>query len=1077
MTGMHHIVRTRIVPPRRRAGLLRRARLLDFLHENINRKVVLISAAPGYGKTSLLVDFQQDTELTTTWYSMDASDSDPWTFVTHLVASIAEAFPALRPEFARLAPADPPTGMTPQLVLQALVNEVQSKIPEYFAILIDDFQFSDPSPSIHALMAWFLDHMPENCSLVLASRSMPDLPYLKLAARQEIAAVGSQELGFTAEEIQAYLALNHNLDIPIREAERLTAESEGWITGILLGTHTLWKGLLRSLAAAKGKGEFVFDYLAQEVFDGQPESSRRFLQSTSILDVLRPEFCDALLGISDSESLLEKLEGANLFIARLSGEEKVYRVHALFQEFLRRQFEPDGHDEERRLHRTAAGLYEREGEVEVALEHYLRAGAADEAVRLLKLVMEPAHYAGRQETLARWLEALGPRTVDADPELLVMHGYLFVHTGEFDLALGRFRRAREVYAQVGDRAAEARAQIHEAFVHRYQNAMDQARAICQEVLGLPEDVGLDIKTQALARRILGEAHYFAGNLPEAKRALRRSLNLYEKTGDLYQTAALLQALGTTARGMGNPLEAEGHFARALKILKRIGNIWRVAEIQNNIGVGHYYQGEYEKALEVLGQALLDSRQAGHKRTEALVLASLGDVHAEVGNSRRAQQMFQESLEGMRAVNDKALEVNVLCALASLHRADRAWEQAHAWLDEAARVPIPEGPGYLRGLIAFHRGAVWLDQGHLDQAMAELAAAVASLESAGARRELARASLWRAYGAHQAGDGDQAMKYLGKAVDLCAEIAHPHLLVVDGRRMIALLEEGRRRDTGRREAIDKLLTRIHQLSLAGLRTPGEESPREVRPPKVEILALGEATVRVDGLAISHTTWGGPLVRELFFYLVDRGPVRREEILGIFWPEHSEAKAKSVFHATLYRMRHALPRGVVGYSPEDETYFVERGPADGDTWYDVAAFGELIRRSRAEGDRREELLQQALAVYRGAYLGEVYSDWAARVRDELHRMFVEAMITLAAAQVGRGETGQAVELLRRALSEEPYREDIHRALMEALAAGGRHAEAIRHYQSLAETFRRELNVEPSGETESLHQSIQKRAEVSS
>jgi len=1064
---MKHVVRTKIVPPRRRVGLLRRPRLLDFLHENVNRKLLLVSAGAGYGKTSLLIDFQQDTELTTTWYSMDASDADPWTFATHLVASLGEAFPPLAPDLDGLIPGETSGAVEPQVVLQQLVNLVQAKVPEYFVILIDDFQYADPSPAIQELVTWFLDHMPDNCSMILASRSVPDLPYLKLAARQEIAGLGGQELAFAPEEIRDYLALNHNLDLPLEEAQRLFEESEGWITGILLGTHTLWKGLLRSLAAARGKEENVFDYLAQEVYDGQPEATRRFLRATSILKALHPDLCNGLLGIADAADLLEKLETANLFVTRLSGPEKVYRYHALFQEFLQRQFGPADEDEKSGFHRAAAGLLEREGDLEESLEHYLAGGAADEARRVLKQVMEPAYQAGRHETLGQWLAAVG---VEGDPELLVMRGYLHTQQGDFDGALARFRSAREEYARVGDLPGEAHARILEALSYRYKGAMDQARAICEDVLAWGDKVDIDPRARAQAHRILGESHHFSGRLPEAKRALRESLRLYEGAKDWYQTASLLQALGSTARLMGNPLEAEGHYANALKILKGLGNRWRMAEVQNNIGVGHYYQGEYEKALEILGQALADARQVGHRRTEALALASLGDIHADLGNSRQAQRTYQESLEGARAVRDTVLEIYVLCALASLHRADRAWEQAHAWLDEASRVRIPAGPSYLRGLIAFHRGAVWLDQSDHGRAVASLAEAVASLESAGARRELARAQLWTAQALFQLGDALQAVATLGTALDLCEEIAHPHLLVVDGRRMIPLLEEARRRDKNRREALDRVLTRIHQLSLSTLRTPGEESRREVQHPKVEICALGEATVKLDGLAISHLTWGGPLVKELFFYLVDQGPVRREEILGVFWPEHSAAKAKSIFHATLYRMRRALPAGLIDYSGPEETYTVERS---GDTWYDVSAFEELIRRARSGAG--EGLLEEALAVYRGAYLGEVYSDWAARKRDELQRVFIEALTSLAGARAARGEIREAVDLYRRAISAEPYREDLHRALMQTLAAGGRHAEAIRHFQDMAELLRRELDIRPAEETERLHQSIQKETGV--
>jgi len=146
------VVRTKIVPPRRRVGLLHRPRLVDFLHENINRKVLLLSAAPGYGKTSLLVDFLQEAAPRFTWYSMDEADADPWTFVSHLAASVLEAFPEIREHFLASLSGTGAQDSTPQTALQILVNEIQADIPEYFLLVIDDFQFTDRSEAVRTLV-------------------------------------------------------------------------------------------------------------------------------------------------------------------------------------------------------------------------------------------------------------------------------------------------------------------------------------------------------------------------------------------------------------------------------------------------------------------------------------------------------------------------------------------------------------------------------------------------------------------------------------------------------------------------------------------------------------------------------------------------------------------------------------------------------------------------------------------------------------------------------------------------------------------------------------------------------------
>ncbi|MGD8849839.1 MAG: tetratricopeptide repeat protein, partial [Anaerolineales bacterium] len=585
---LRNVVKTKIKPPRRRVGLLRRDRLIDFLHTNVNRKLLLISASPGYGKTSLLIDFIQESEIPACWYAMDPSDSDPWNFITYLIASIAETFPVVGGELLEPLLEDAAGERDLQAALQLLVNAIQEQIPEYFVILIDDFQFASGSEAILDLVNWFLDHQPDNCCLILASRAMPDLPYLKLTARQEIAGLGSEDLAFTPEEIQAYLAQNHSLQIPLDEARQLARETEGWITGILLGTHTIWKGLIRSVSAAKARDEQVFDYMAQEIFDQQPEPVKHFLKSTSILDVMTPSLCDRLLEIDKSTQMLLDLERANLFLLRLAGEEKAYRYHALFQEFLRKQFEPDALDERSALQHRAGMLYLEQGEWETALEFYLASSADEQAVAIIKDHMEQLYRRGQLVTLQRWIDSLDADRVSAEPSLLVMRGRLFRQEGEFEQAWACYEQARRVYLQQGDKSGELAVKIREALVHQYSGEMETAKEMAETAIVQATGDILEPSMRAQAHRILGEYHHLAGELTSAKREFRLAHKLYEQAGDRYHQSVLLQALGTTARRMGNPLEAEEHYTRALAILETLGNRWRMAELQNNIGVGYYY---------------------------------------------------------------------------------------------------------------------------------------------------------------------------------------------------------------------------------------------------------------------------------------------------------------------------------------------------------------------------------------------------------------------------------------------------------------------------------------------------------
>jgi ATP/maltotriose-dependent transcriptional regulator MalT len=620
----------------------------------------------------------------------------------------------------------------------------------------------------------------------------------------------------------------------MEEARQLARETEGWITGILLGTHTLWKGLIRSITAAKARDEQVFDYMAQEIFNQQPDEIKRFLKGTSILNVMTPTICDRLLGIPNSDQLLDTLEQDNLFVLRLSGDERTYRYHALFQDFLRGQFDTDGLEEMAALHRKAGKLRLEEDRWEAALEHFIASGSDEDAIEVIKGQMEAIYRQGRLATLKRWLDAIAPSKLSEDPILLIMRGRLYRQVGDFESALACYEQARTLYLDLGEEKGALGLRIHEALVHQYSGAMEKAREMAETALEAAGEDGLEPVMSAQAYRILGEYHHLAGELEQSKREYRLSLNLYERAGDHYHQSVLLQALGTTARRMGNSLEAEEHYSKALDILNTLGNRWRMAELQNNIGMGYYYQGEYEEAHEIFEQALKDAREVGHLHTEAIVLISLGDLYADLSEVGEAQAYFQAGLEGARTTKDVFLEVYCLCSLANLYRVDEAWEHARSLLEQAGGLSGEEGSGYLQGLVALARGMVSHDQGELHDASEALQDAIDKLTRAGAQRELTRAHLWYAVTSHRMDRFERAYAQLGAAIGLAHEIKHPHLLVVDASQMGDFLRRARAETDI--EGLDSMMTRIQEFESRTRPEVTETVAPVPTHPEVEVVTL-------------------------------------------------------------------------------------------------------------------------------------------------------------------------------------------------------------------------------------------------
>lgn len=445
MDGDISIVKTKILVPRRRRNLLHRARLVDFIHEHIDRKLILISASAGYGKTSLLMDFAHDTELPVCWYSLDEWDRDPRVFLEYLVVSIRERFP----HFGDMTLGGLRGGVHGEglrSIVGTLVNEIHEVVPEYFALVIDDYHLVSDSKDITSLFSFFLRRLPENCHILLSSRTTTlGLPSIELVARGELEGLGNDDLKFTGDEIQRLLRQNHNLDLPGEEAERLAQQSEGWITAILLTTHTLWKGLLHTMALAQGDDSQIFAYLAREVLQQQPEDVQDFLRASSVLERMNPSLCNELLDMDDAREILSLLEDKNLFISRLEGEgEDWFRYHQLFQEFLSTKLREDG-DRYVALHLKAGRVFETKESWDEAIRHYLDAGAFGEAQRLVEEVASWAVRTGRLGSLLFWTDSM-IQAGNGSPWMHYWQSKVLMDYGRLDDAVRALEKAKDGFA-------------------------------------------------------------------------------------------------------------------------------------------------------------------------------------------------------------------------------------------------------------------------------------------------------------------------------------------------------------------------------------------------------------------------------------------------------------------------------------------------------------------------------------------------------------------------------------------------------------------------------------------------------
>ncbi|GIP38175.1 hypothetical protein J31TS4_14550 [Paenibacillus sp. J31TS4] len=866
------LLSTKLHLPHSRSRVVPRPRLLERLEEGLHRKLTLLSAPAGYGKTTLASGWAAACGRPAAWLSLDEEDREPARLLTCLVAAMRTIAPHTGEGVLGMlrAPQPPPL----EAALTIWLNELAA-MPDPFLLVLDDYHVLQ-SEAVDRAIALVLERMPPQMHLVLATREDPHLPLARLRVRDQLTEVRAADLRFGVAEAAAFLEQVMGLALPEDTVALLEARTEGWAAGLQLAALTLRDGQdpSASIRSFTGTHPFVLDYLMEEVLQRQSAETQTFLLRTSILERMCGSLCEAVLnggsdgpfagGVSGEETLAA-LEQANLFVVPLDNERRWYRYHHLFADLLRKRLaqnpvSPGGKPgpDAAELHGRASGWYEANGMELEAFRHAAAARDYGRAARLAEGGTMPLIFRGAVVPVRQWLDSLPAAELEARPSLLVLHASALLMEGRSG-------------------AVEPKLELAE-------------RALQHPVPGMEEDQARDLIGHiASIRATLAVSRHRADTiLAESRRALA-----HLHPGNLPVRTAVVWTLGYACQLQGDRAAAGRAYAEALAASERIGHT--MITLLAALGLGNIQEADtllaeaaesYRRVLVLAGEPPLPAACEAHLGL-ARIARQQNDRNAALRHGREAlrlARMFEDSDRAVAAEGFLARleltggEVSAAAALlaSAEHTARRHGYDRQLAPLAAVRVELLLRQGRIEAASELaqqqgtpvSRARVLLAEGNAAAALAVLEPLREEAEARDWRQERLEAVILLAMARHRLGETGPAQQLLADALAMGEPGGFVRLFLDEGPPMRRLLTEAAAH--GRMSSYaGRLLAAWESVETsegeAGKRQPAGQSPSpsppasaEPVPPLLEPLTKREAEVlRLIALGLSNQEIGARL----------------------------------------------------------------------------------------------------------------------------------------------------------------------------------------------------------------------------
>jgi len=551
------LIHTKLAIPQSQR-MVDRPRLREALDRLMDRRLALVSAPAGFGKSTAVADWIRVSGQAAGWVTLDPGDNDVARFLAYFTEALRGPAPRAAAAARQILEGTHHIAVEP--VLAVLVNGTRG-LTHDFLLVLDDYHVIGEQ-AVHDAMTFLLERLPPRVHLLIATRADPPLQLARLRSRDQIVELRSYDLRFTPSESETFFNSLMGLELHAVDVQTLASRTDGWIAGMRLAASSLRASGDASEYVRRfgGSERHIMEYLSEEVLRRLPEATQSFLMRTSIAEQLCGSLCQALTGLADSAAILRRVETEGLFVEALDAQRSWYRYHPLFADILRLRLERQAPGDIEGLHRRASAWYAENGMTEEAIDHAIAGKDWAKAAPLIQAVSDDLIMHCQAATFLRWTEALPAGERVRFPLLCVLGAEARIMVGRPFADVQQAMKEAEDCGGAASVSAELAA-VKSFIAYLMQQPRESLSLARKAIAGLSEESHF---LHSTVQGILGVLSLSAGDTETAEHNLEMSIRDARRAGNHYALTGAYNKLAILAIMRGRLQEAERQCHEALE---------------------------------------------------------------------------------------------------------------------------------------------------------------------------------------------------------------------------------------------------------------------------------------------------------------------------------------------------------------------------------------------------------------------------------------------------------------------------------------------------------------------------------